>query len=69
MTHGVDGFLWQTLDELSAYTLRLLQDKELRHTMAASARGSARRFDQPHFSANLAATLAAAHIPVLGTAA
>ena len=68
VTHGVDGFLWQTLEELSAYTLRLLQDEGLRHTMAASARGSARRFDQPHFSANLAATLAAAHIPVMGTA-
>ncbi len=62
VTHGVDGYLWQTLDELDAYTLRLLQDEELRRTMAAAARQSARRFDQRHFTANLAATLAAAHI-------
>lgn len=68
VTHGVDGFLWQTLDELGVYTLRLLQDEELRRNMAASARRSARRFDHPHFAANLAATLAAAHIPVMGRA-
>lgn len=64
VTHGVDGFLWQTLDELCAHTLRLLRDEELRRTMATAARQSARRFDQPHFAVNLAATLAAAHIPV-----
>ncbi len=69
VTHGVDGFLWQTLDELGAYTLRLLQDEELRRTMAASARQSARRFDHAHFAANLAATLTAAQIPVMGAAA
>jgi len=62
VTHGVDGYLWQTLDELSAYTLRLLQDQELRRKMAAAARQSAHRFDHRHFTANLAATLAAAHI-------
>ena len=69
VTHGVDGFLWQTLEDLAAYTLHLLQDQELRRTMAEAARRSARRFDQPHFVANLAATLAAAHIPVKGAAA
>ena len=63
VTHGVDGYLWQTPDELDAYTLRLLQDEDLRRTMAAAARLSARRFDHRHFTENLAATLAAAHIP------
>lgn len=63
VTHGVDGFLWQTLDELRACTLRLLADATLREQMAAAAQASSRRFDHQHFVANLAATLRHAGIP------
>jgi glycosyltransferase involved in cell wall biosynthesis len=65
VTHGVDGFLWQTLDELHTCTLRLLGDADLRDRMAAAARASSRRFDQTHFDAALAGTLAKAEIPVI----
>ena len=65
VTHGVDGFLWQTLDELGACTLALLRDKDLRQTMAAAARQSARRFDPAEFATTLSRTLAAAHIPAI----
>ena len=36
--HGVDGFLWETLEELEHYTRLLTGDSELRRTMAESAR-------------------------------
>jgi glycosyltransferase involved in cell wall biosynthesis len=64
VTHGVDGFLWQTLDELHACTLRLVEDTALRRQMAAAACAASRRFDGAHFAAALAATLARAAIPV-----
>jgi glycosyltransferase involved in cell wall biosynthesis len=69
VTHGVDGFLWQTLDEMGAYTLVLLHDEDRRRRMAAAAVLAARRFDQAHFAATLAATLAAARIPAMTPAA
>jgi glycosyltransferase involved in cell wall biosynthesis len=56
--HGVEGFQWQTLDELREHTLALIQDEERRRAMAAAARTTARRFDQAHFGARLGATLA-----------
>jgi glycosyltransferase involved in cell wall biosynthesis len=65
VTHGVDGFLWQTLDELHACTLRLVADAPLRSRLAAAARAASRRFDQPHFDAALVKTLAQAGIPVV----
>jgi glycosyltransferase involved in cell wall biosynthesis len=64
VTHGRNGFLWHTLDELCAHTLRLIGDEELRRGMSAAAVDSAQRFDSRHFTAGLAASLAAAHIPV-----
>lgn len=66
VAHGVDGFLWQTLDELCRYTLQLLDDPDRRERMAAAARAAAWEFDQAHFAARLAETLAAAHIPLFG---
>jgi glycosyltransferase involved in cell wall biosynthesis len=65
VTHGVDGFLWQTLDELGAYTLALVKNEERRRSMATAAALAARRFDNGHFAATLAETLAAAHIPAI----
>jgi glycosyltransferase involved in cell wall biosynthesis len=64
VTHGVDGFLWQTLDELHACTRQVMQDPALRRELAAAARTASRRFDQAHFVAALAGSLAKASIPV-----
>jgi glycosyltransferase involved in cell wall biosynthesis len=65
VTHGVDGFLWQTLDELHAWTRRLLGNEDERRRMAAAAQASSRRFDQAHFAASLAASLSRAGIPAV----
>jgi len=60
--HGVDGYLWQTIAELLAYTRQLVGDVALRQTLAAAAHASSRRFGLPEFATTLAGTLAAAGI-------
>ncbi len=65
VTHGVDGFLWRTLDELCDCTLRLLRDEGLRAQMAAAAQTASRRFDGEHFAAALQASLRCARIPAM----
>lgn len=47
--HGVNGFVWDTLDELKSYTLQLLRDDPLRVRMAAAARERARSFSGSRF--------------------
>jgi glycosyltransferase involved in cell wall biosynthesis len=47
--HGRTGFLWTTVDELKAYTLRLIGDDALRTRMAAAARQRARQFGRERF--------------------
>jgi glycosyltransferase involved in cell wall biosynthesis len=47
--HGVNGFLWDTLEELKKYTLMLTRDAELRARMSESARGRARYFSTEEF--------------------
>ena len=47
--HGVDGFLWETLDELREYTLRVARDEPLRARMSESARERARLFSREAF--------------------
>jgi glycosyltransferase involved in cell wall biosynthesis len=47
--HGVTGFLWDTLDELRAYTARLVNDAPLRERLSAAARGRARAFSREAF--------------------
>lgn len=47
--HGVSGFLWNTLEELKGYTLRLIQDEPLRARMAESARLRAQSFTRENF--------------------
>jgi glycosyltransferase involved in cell wall biosynthesis len=42
--HGVNGFLWNTREELKQYTTVLIQDKALRGRMAATARAGPRIF-------------------------
>ena len=47
--HGVSGFLWNTLDELQAYTLRLIHDEALLRRMSLNARGRAEAFSRGRF--------------------
>lgn len=44
--HGVDGFLWDTLEELKAHTLKLATDETLRTRMSESARERSRLFSK-----------------------
>ncbi len=44
--HGVSGFVWDTLDQLKAHTLRLAHDPGLRERMSAAARIRADRFSR-----------------------
>ena len=52
--HGVDGFLWETIEELDHYTALLIRDAELRRTLAESARQQALRFHKRHFVEQIA---------------
>lgn len=55
--HGVDGFLWDQVEELKSYTLRLVEDEALRQQLSRAAQASSRRFDRHHFGAQIDATL------------
>ena len=44
--HGVNGFLWDSLDELKGYTMLLARDDRLRAQMAEAARARARFFSR-----------------------
>jgi L-malate glycosyltransferase len=52
--HGVDGFLWDTLEELEHYTSLLAGNAELRRNMAHAARQRALRFSKERFVAETA---------------
>lgn len=47
--HGVNGFLWNTLEELKEYTMLLARDEDLRTRMAGAARARARSFSKQEF--------------------
>jgi glycosyltransferase involved in cell wall biosynthesis len=47
--HGVSGFVWNTLAELRAYTLRLLADDALWKRMSEAARHRSLQFDRRSF--------------------
>jgi glycosyltransferase involved in cell wall biosynthesis len=47
--HGVDGFLWRTLDELALYTTLLARDEALRARLARAARERAAAFGRKQF--------------------
>ena len=49
--HGVNGFLWDSLDELADYTSHLASDDDLREGMAEAARSRARAFSRESFVA------------------
>jgi L-malate glycosyltransferase len=47
--HGVNGFLWNSLDELTDYTVQLAKNEDLRIRMANAARVRARCFSRERF--------------------
>ena len=47
--HGLNGFLWNTEDELKKYTMMLIQDERLRMRMAEAARARAKFFSVEMF--------------------
>lgn len=47
--HGVDGFLWDAVEELQQYTRVLAADEALRSRMAAAARARAQEFSKEKF--------------------
>jgi glycosyltransferase involved in cell wall biosynthesis len=47
--HGETGFVWNTLDELQAYTQRLMQDDALWQRMSSAARLRAKSFARDRF--------------------
>jgi glycosyltransferase involved in cell wall biosynthesis len=55
--HGVDGFLWDTPEQLQTYTLKLARDGGLFARMSEAARNRARRFTRDRFVRELAMLL------------
>lgn len=51
--NGVNGFLWNSLEELQARTSQLIQDLELRQRLSESASRDSRQYDKAHFEARL----------------
>ncbi len=47
--HGETGYLWETVEELKAYTRRLIADEALWQRMSAAARQRAMRFARERF--------------------
>lgn len=47
--HGVNGFLWETVDELKQYTMQLMRDDALRERLSDAARGRAGEFTRDKF--------------------
>lgn len=58
VTHGQTGFLWQTREELNAYTLEVAHDEVLRERLAQAARECARDFSEDKFAVRLLEALA-----------
>jgi hypothetical protein len=50
---GVDGFRWQTLDELADRTVQVAGDEQLRARLAASAVERAQDYSDAAFAARL----------------
>ena len=47
--HGINGFVWNTLDQLKTYTQQLAEDPALRSRMSAAARVRAQDFSRERF--------------------
>lgn len=50
---GIDGYLWNTLDELKDYTLELIENKKLIEEMSTKAFEKSKKFDKENFKINL----------------
>ena len=59
--HGVNGFLWNTLEELKEYTTRVARDEELRMRLSTAARLHAQRFSIANFLAQYSSVLGLDH--------
>lgn len=55
--HGVSGFLWNDLDQLEEYTLRLMRDETLRERMSHEAQRRALVFSKEQFLSRFRALL------------
>ena len=55
--HGVSGFVWNTIDELKHYIVRLASDDAKREQMATAARIRAQKFDRQNFLNRMQALL------------
>jgi glycosyltransferase involved in cell wall biosynthesis len=53
VSHGQNGFLWNTLEELKKYTLLVIKDEALRESLAHSAPLSLEKFNRSNFEAQL----------------
>jgi len=53
VTHGENGFLWNSLDELKRYTLKLIQSASLRTAMMRPAMTSLQKFNRTNFEAQI----------------
>ena len=57
--HGIDGYLWNTTEELRDQTLRLISDESLRESMSDRARERSADFDRNAFNRQLLALIEA----------
>jgi len=55
--HGVNGFLWNTLEELKEYTTRVARNDDLRARLSTAARSRAQRFSIAKFLAQYSTIL------------
>jgi glycosyltransferase involved in cell wall biosynthesis len=55
--HEISGFVWETLDELKAFTARLISDDNLRGRMSVAARKRAQMFSRETFLKNFVGRL------------
>ena len=59
--HGINGFLWNTLEELKEYTICVARDEELRTRLSTAARLSAQRFSIANYLAQYSTALGLNH--------
>ncbi|MGH7882910.1 MAG: glycosyltransferase family 4 protein [Candidatus Dormibacteraceae bacterium] len=57
VTDGVDGYLWNTLEELTSKTTELINDPLLRERMGRTARQTSFRFSRLHFKQQMSAAV------------
>jgi glycosyltransferase involved in cell wall biosynthesis len=53
INHGVNGYLWNDLSELTALSLRLIEEPETRQNISAAAAPHSRRFNVSEFLARM----------------